>query len=69
MTIPFITWTCIAGLFVGILVTRLVRAVFFCSAGRHRIVGFGSEREEFFVPGDPVPGLESDLDYDDFEDL
>ncbi len=69
MTIPFITWACIAGLFAAALIVRLVRAVIFCSEGRHRIVEFGSEREEFFIPGDPVPGFKSDCDYDDFEDL
>lgn len=50
-----------------IIVCRLVHAFRFCAKGKHRCISFGSEREEFFVPGDIDP--EKDCDYDCFDDL
>ncbi len=68
MDTPFLTWGCIVALFAIIIVYRAV-----CSgihhhstgstrAGRHHFVELGSEAEEFYVPGDPLPS-----ERDDFE--
>lgn len=69
MITPLLTWACIVGLFVVILVVRLFSAATFCAKGKHRLVEFGSEREEFFIPGDPDPRNINDYASDDFDDL
>ena len=70
MNTPLITWGCIVALFVIVLIVRLYRAVTFCAKGRHRFISFGSEREEFYIPGDPdIHKANEEYDYKDFEDL
>lgn len=69
MTTPLITWGCMAALFLIVLIVRLFRAASFCSSGRHRMVEFGSEREEFFIPGDRSRYDRTTPDYDDFDDI
>lgn len=69
MSTPLITWGCIVGLFVIILVVNFYHAVKFCSKEKGRIIDFMNEREEFFVPGDPNPRKIGDIDLDEFDDL
>lgn len=68
MNIPLFTWSCIVGLFVLILLVRLVRAFRF---GTKKVLDMGTELEEFYVPGDRLRrnGCEYDDDYEDFDDL
>ncbi len=63
MTTPLMIWCLVVGIF---LVVLLVTAVL--ASHRHRshhtqIFGFSTEREEFFVPGDPT-GKEPDYNDD-----
>lgn len=67
MNVPLITWCCIAGLFVVILVVRLVRRASLCLNRPGRIFEIGTEREEMFIPGDRL--AIDDHDLDDFDDL
>lgn len=70
MNTPLITWSVIVGLFVVILLVRLFHAAAFCAKGRHRIIEFGHEREEFFAAGDPLPSKAQYLDNDEYcEDI
>lgn len=68
MSTPFIIWSIVAGLFVAVVLVRLVSAFLFCAKGRHRVITFGSEREEFFIPGDPMRE-DVDNDFEEFIDL
>ena len=61
MNYPLITWSLIVGMVTVIVMVRFVLASGIGRRNRHPMVEIGSEREEFFVPGDPV---NSD-DYDD----
>lgn len=61
MNCPLITWSLIVGMVTVIVMVRFVLASGIGRRNRHPMVEIGSEREEFFVPGDPV---NSD-DYDD----
>lgn len=61
MNYPLITWSLIVGMVTVIVMVRFVLASGIGRRNRHPLVEIGSEREEFFVPGDPV---NSD-DYDD----
>lgn len=63
MNYPLITWSLIVGMVTVIVMARFVLASGTWRRNRHPMVEIGSEREEFFVPGDPVC---SD-DYDDEE--
>lgn len=69
MSTPFITWGCIVILFLLILLVRFVNAIKFCVKGHHRFIEFGSEREEFFLPGDPTAKEIDEYCCDDFDDL
>ena len=64
MNYPLLTWSCIAGLTALIIIVRIIRAAGICMKGRHPFIEIGSERDEFFVPGDP---RETD-EYDDEDD-
>lgn len=61
LTIPFITWGAVVLLTVLIAVAHAVRY-----AHHNHIFGMGSEREEFFVPGDPMPENDEDYNGDEF---
>ena len=61
MNYPLIAWSLIVGMITVIVMVRFVIASGIGRRNRHPLVDIGSEREEFFVPGDPV---NSD-DYDD----
>lgn len=57
MNVPLITWCFIVAIFVTILVVRVVSYLTHDhphAAHRHHLLEIGSEREEFFVPGDPL---------------
>lgn len=70
MTSPLITWSCIVGLFIIILLIKLYRGVVFCSRGsKEKILSFMSEREEFYIPGDPNPRNIDEYDCEDFDDI
>ncbi len=47
--------------------SRPVRDHNHCEAHPHSIIELCSEREEFFIPGDPDPKRTED--YEDFDDL
>lgn len=61
MNTPLITWLCIAGTFAAIVLVRLIRIIV---KDRCHIIEIGTEREEFFIPGDPDPNDEY-YDYDE----
>jgi len=66
METPLITWSCIAALFIAILVFNLLRAARHAAhTRRHPMVELGTEREEFFVPGDPTSANQTADDYND----
>lgn len=60
METPIIIWSLIAGIFMIVLMINFVHRAFIC---KHHFVEVGSEREEFFIPGDPLH------DDDDFADM
>ena len=74
MNTALFVWCLIAGMTLGACLTALVMkigarhgAAAHAPVQRHarrRFVSIGTEREEFFIPGDP---LEKDDDYDDDE--
>lgn len=67
MSLPLITWCCIAGLFVVLIIARLIKSLRMCLNHPERIFEIGTEREEMFIPGDRLKLDEHDLD--DFDDL
>ena len=70
MTTPLLIWGCIVGLLVIILLVRIYSSVRFCLKHKGHLLDFMTEREEFFVPGDPDPRKTEDLlDIDEFDDL
>lgn len=54
-TTPLIVWACIVGLFAIIIIACLCHAAAPHVRGGHHFIGFCSEREIFYVPGDPDP--------------
>lgn len=52
MNTAVITWISILGLFAVILLVKVCRMAFH-SRQHHPLFEVGSERDEFFVPGDP----------------
>lgn len=62
MNTPLITWSCIVGLFLLLVIVRSTHSLISYRNRKHRFVTLGSEREEFFIPGDPVN--EDDYDYE-----
>lgn len=69
MNTPLITWSCTVGLFIIIVLVRLYHYALFSAKNKRNLLDFLSEREEFFIPGDPLPRKENENDYDDFDDL
>lgn len=66
MSTAFITWLCIVSL------TGLMLLACLCGAAvrhlrGHHVFGIGTEREEFFIPGDRL--TPDDHDYDDPDDF
>lgn len=62
MLTPLIIWSSIVGLFLFVLVLRPIISVFRYVVRHQRIIEIGSERDEFYVPGDP---LDKDDEYGD----
>lgn len=70
MNTPLITWSLIVGLFAVIILVRLCHAAAFCAKGKQHFVEFGHERDEFYVPGDPLPFSAEYLDNEEYcEDI
>lgn len=57
LTIPLITWMAVVILTALIAIVHVIH-----HAHRRHIFGMGTEREELFVPGDPLPTNEEDYD-------
>ena len=66
MYTPLQTWGAIVSLFVIILLIRFCRNIYKYLKG-HNLFEIGSEREEFYLPGDRLKY--DDYDYNDFDDL
>lgn len=64
MNTPLLTWSVIVGLLIITTALRIMRAVRHNSKGHGPIIEIGTEREEFFIPGDYL----HDRDYD-YEEL
>lgn len=72
MTTPMITWISVAAFIAALVIIRTVLSAFHSLQHRHahsrashlhhHLIEIGSEREEFFVPGDPDV---NDADYDE----
>lgn len=60
MNVPLLTWACIVGLFVIVLLVKIFRPHRAAHPSRKPqrrhlpLLSIGSEREEFFIPGDPM---------------
>ncbi len=54
METPLIIWCCTVALILLLLITRLVPHHGKNHKRRTRVFEIGTEREEFFVPGDPL---------------
>ena len=68
LTQPMIIWCFVAGICATLIIEGLIGALI-CLARCHwhHIVTIGSEKEEFFIPGDR---LASDApDYDDYDEI
>ncbi len=63
MNMPLLTWLLIVGILILAVITRTI--IFLHTSRRERFhfrpFEIGSEREEFFVPGDPQ-GSDEDID-------
>jgi hypothetical protein len=66
MYTPLLTWGAMVSLFVIILLIRFCRNIYKYLKG-HNLFEIGSEREEFYLPGDRLKY--DDYDYNDFDDL
>lgn len=64
MNTPLITWAVIVALFVVIMIVRIMRGNTCNESKRKKFFKLGSEREEFFIPGDPTL---TDLEQDDYD--
>lgn len=62
MDTPIITWACIVALFVFILLTKFIHAIYINMHTKSRFVELGTEQEEVYVPGDPLPLPQDDDD-------
>lgn len=67
MATSLATWSCMAVLFLLILFVKYFRQIFHSVHKRH-IFNIGSEREEFFIPGDRM-ATDNYKDYDDSDDF
>ncbi len=67
MDTPMLTWAVIVGLFVVILLIRFGRGIY-RYAHAHHIIQLGSEREEFYLPGDRLNDNYEDDDEDECRD-
>ena len=69
MNTPLITWGCIVTLFIIIMSVQLLnQSRLHLKRNHQKVLEFGSEREEFFIRGDPNPIKSEDYDYEDSAD-
>lgn len=52
MNTPLVAWACIVVLFLLVFAVRFAKLFSFSAKSGHRFIEWGSEAEEFFVPGD-----------------
>lgn len=64
LNVPLITWCVIAFAMAVLIVVRICHNTYNNSRRHAHIFEIGSEREEFFVPGDRLVKKEEDI-YDD----
>ncbi len=64
METPLIVWCCTVGLILFLLIVRLMPHHISNRKRRIRIFEIGTEREEFFVPGDSLQKYDT-IDYND----
>ena len=57
METPLIIWSVIVGFFLIVVIAHFIHAMFF---SKRHYIQVGSEREEFFIPGDPLRDDEND---------
>lgn len=65
MNVPLLTWICMAAVVIVLLAAQAMHRNHQSRHRRTRVFGMGSEREEFFIPGDPLRRAENDYDCDD----
>ena len=65
MNVPLLTWICMAAVVIVLLAAHVIHLRHSSRHSRHRMFGIGSEREEFFIPGDPLRRTDKDYDCDD----
>lgn len=66
MITPIIVWLAVAVIVVVVATSGIVRSIaHHRHAVHHPLFQMGKEREEVWIPGDPL----RDADYDEFEDL
>lgn len=65
MSTPVIVWIAIIGLFIAVVIVRLTVSVIRSSGHLPSIFSIGTEREEFYVPGDSFYNEEEEYMYDE----
>lgn len=71
MNTPLIGWVCIAAAMAMMIIAHIVKSISRHSEHHHshlrahHLIEIGSEREEFFVPGDQLKAERNDIDCTD----
>lgn len=65
MNIPLLTWSTIVGLVTVGIIVHLFRVARSYTKGKHKFFEMGTEREEFYIPGDPLRDEDWQCDYDE----
>ena len=55
LNIPLLTWSCIVGLVIMAAIAGIIGSVRRKNRKHRHIIGFSSERELLYIPGDPLP--------------
>lgn len=66
LNVPLVTWCVIAFAMVALIIIRVCQKNYNQPAHHRHLIEIGSERDEFFVPGDKL--IKEDDLYDDDED-
>lgn len=69
MNTPLITWGCIVALVIIIMVINAIREVSKSAKRRQKFLCLGSEREEFYIPGDRDLSKKDNFDIEDYDDF
>ncbi len=64
MDTPIITWSIVVGLLSAFMAIKTFRDINSRGGHRHRLFEIGSERDEFYVPGDAIKA--EDYEDEDF---